>query len=138
MAKNVAQIIFNLIIIIILLVAIYASWDWPEETRLFPRAITLPTLALSAISLIIGLLRARRERVTVKRGMTPDDHSLLVKTTGIFGWLIFFGLAVWSLGLPTGVPLFVFFYMIVRLAAESRLMSESRCQFTPELISFLN
>ena len=108
------QLIFNLLIILVLSVAMYMSQDWPEETALFPRAIGFPILALSVVSLIIGLVRARREWTSVERDIAPSDRSFVVSATGIFSWLVSLALAIWALGFPFAIPLFVLSYMKVQ------------------------
>ncbi len=109
--KTVAQFIFNLLIIVILSIALYTTRDWPSETALFPRTIGFPILALSVVSLILGLVKARREWTSVERGIASFDRSFVVNAAGIFGWLAGFAVAIWAFGFQIAVPLFVFLYM---------------------------
>ena len=109
--KTVAQLTFNLLIIVALSIALYVSRNWPSATALFPHVIGFPLLALSVVSLILWLVRARRELANLKRGIAPSDRSFVVNAMSIFGWLASFALAIWVLGFPIAVPLFVFLYM---------------------------
>ncbi len=109
--KTVAQLTFNLLIIVALSIALYVSRNWPSATALFPHVIGFPLLALSVVSLILWLVRARREWANIESGIASSDRNFVVSATGIFGWLGGFTLAIWAFGLEIAVPLFVFLYM---------------------------
>ena len=109
--KIVAQLIFNLLIIVVLSIALYMARDWPSETALFPRTIGFPILALSVVSLILVLIRARRELAMVAGDIPSYRSNFPTKATVIFGWLGGFILAIWAFGFESAVPLFMFLYM---------------------------
>lgn len=110
MLKVAAQLTFNFAIILGLSAALYFSQDWPKETALFPQAIGLPILILSILSFGLELYRVRRGH-SVSGGESFADVEFVRKSSVIMGWLIGFGLAIWTLGFYLAALFFVFFYM---------------------------
>lgn len=120
--KFAANTIFDLAVIGLVAISIYTGRNWPSHsTRLLPWLVGFPTLVLSVINLLQGLVRERGNREEISQNRTnadPDRLSAepnkrpheLADTLRIWGWLAGFTLGICLIGFFYTVPLFVFIF----------------------------
>lgn len=121
MSNFIAQCIFSLFIVIILIVSIYTGRDWPaRSTRLLPWIVGFPVLALSVVHFLMLIFRDRGKRIKGETSITEDrkectedasPDTIAIKTVQVWGWLLGFAFAIWLLGFLYAVPLFVIFFL---------------------------
>jgi len=127
MWKQVASIVFNVVIIIVLIAALYASVDWPRETALFPQVVGVSVLALTILSLGLELYQARKGSSGTDTGGKESDEegtagaAFLLKSARMYAWLLGFGAAIWVLGFYAAAFCFIFLY--VRLRARDSMLA---------------
>jgi len=104
-----------------------AGWGW--DTRLFPWAIGIPTLALALCQLITdwkgpGVKDPKEEKkapqaildIAVDASIPPEEvYRHTVRTAG---WLLAFGCGIWFFGFLISIPFFIFFYLIYEAQAS--------------------
>ena len=97
--------------------ALYASWDWPFRTALFPRIIALPIVVLASIELALSVWGNERERdghaVDFQLTDTIEPALARKRTLAIVIWTLGFLVLIVLVGFPLAVPIFVFAYLKV-------------------------
>jgi hypothetical protein len=95
--------------------ALYASWNWPFRTALFPRVIALPILILALVesALSVWSLETAREGHAVDFQLTDTVEPALARqrTIAIILWTVGFMALIVLVGFPLAVPIFVFVYL---------------------------
>jgi hypothetical protein len=95
--------------------ALYASWNWPFRTALFPRVIALPILFLALIELALSVWSVEREReghaVDFQLTDTVEPALARKRTIAIIIWMLGFLVLILVFGFPLAVPIFVFCYL---------------------------
>lgn len=94
---------------------------WPWDTRLFPWAIGIPTLALALWQMLLDLKGGgnkaeQPESSPVAPIDIPVDRSvpkemIMRRTARAVGWIAGFTFGIWFLGFLIAIPLFVFLYL---------------------------
>lgn len=113
--KNKGHLYFSAFLILVSGYAIVAASRWSFKTGFFPLAIAIPLLLLVLIHLYLELFRPPE----VSKGPTidadfsgdVDDIAARRRIITIFSWIAGFILAVYLIGFPSTVPLFMFFYL---------------------------
>lgn len=95
--------------------ALYASWNWPFRTALFPRVIALPILFLALIesALSVWSIESERDGHAVDFQLTDTVEPVLAtqRTIAIILWTVGFMVLIVLVGFPLAVPIFVFVYL---------------------------
>ena len=101
--------------------AIYTARDWPVETRLLPWVVGIPGLSLALIQLALDFRTRGRAEETVAADLIdlPTDTSLpsevvMRRVSAFYGWFLGLVSGVWLFGFFIAVPVFVFFYLLIR------------------------
>jgi hypothetical protein len=121
MTKFLAQCVFSLLIIVILIVGLYAGRDWPaRSTRMLPWIVGFPILALSIIHFVLVIVRGREVWLKEKT-RAPEDPvggteaapsgPVFKKMVFMWGWLAGLALAIWIFGFLYSVPFFLCFFL---------------------------
>lgn len=118
--------LFSGVILLVALWALYATRDWPSNTALYPRVVSVPFILLATAEFVLSLRGrdggegGRAMDVQMPTVTTPEIAIRRTMTT-IFWLLGFFG-GIWLLGFPVAVPIFVFAYLKFQ-GRESWVMS---------------
>ena len=95
--------------------ALYASWNWPFRTALFPRVIALPILFLALIESALSVWSSESERgghaVDFQLTDTVEPALARKRTIAIIFWTLGFLVLILLVGFPLAVPIFVFAYL---------------------------
>ena len=96
-------------------VEIYMARDWLFQAKLFPWTIGIPGLILSAVQVWrdwTGWTPKQPGGAQMDEiyELTVDARTEIARIAAFFGWMIGTGFAIWLLGFPIAVPLFVFLY----------------------------
>ena len=113
--KSKGHLYFSAFLILVSGYAIFSASRWSFKTGFFPLAIAIPLLALVLLHLYLEFFGAtevsKGPAVDADfSGEVPDDvarHRVIT----IFFWIAGFILAVYLIGFPLTVPLFMFFYL---------------------------
>ncbi|MDE0032197.1 MAG: tripartite tricarboxylate transporter TctB family protein [Deltaproteobacteria bacterium] len=101
--------------------AIYTARDWPVETRMLPWVLGIPGLLLALVQLALDI-RARgttEETAAADLIDLPADRSLppkvvMRRVSAFYGWFLGLIAGVWLFGFFIAVPVFVFFFLLLR------------------------
>lgn len=95
--------------------ALYASWNWPFRTALFPRVIAVPILLLALVELFLSVWSSQGERqghaVDFQLADNVEPALARKRTAAIIVWMLGFLGVILVLGFPLAVPIFVFLYL---------------------------
>ena len=96
---------------------VYASWDMPQQAKLYPWTVGLIALALVTYQLIREVLPSNEENsreTGVDIAFTDEEASKEGKRRALelFAWLYGFALLLWLIGFYIACPLMVFAYML--------------------------
>ncbi len=113
--KSKGHLYFSAFLIVVSGYAIFSASRWSFKTGFFPLAIAIPLLALVLLHLYLEFFGApevsKGPAVDADfSGEVPDDvarHRVIT----IFLWIAGFILAVYLIGFPLTVPLFMLFYL---------------------------
>ena len=106
---------FCVFLITIAACAIYLGRGWSFKTALFPLAVSIPLLVLSAFQLLQIILGKDEPTsgaavdVEFSSDLPPEVERHRVITT--FSWIVGFILSAYLIGFPLTVPLFIFVYL---------------------------
>lgn len=109
------QVLFNGLILLAALWALYATRDWSIKTALYPRVVGVPLVALAAAEFVLSLRGEEPEgsgrAMDVQISVSASPALALRRTLATAGWLGGFFLGIILLGFPVAVPVFVFAYL---------------------------
>jgi putative tricarboxylic transport membrane protein len=95
--------------------ALYASWNWPFRTALFPRVIALPILLLALFELALSVRSGEGEHeghaVDFQLTETVEPCLARKRTIAIVIWTLCFLGLILLVGFPLAVPIFVCAYL---------------------------
>lgn len=95
--------------------ALYAAWNWPFRTALFPRVIALPILILALTEWALSVWSSEKEReghaVDFQFTDTVEPALARKRTIAITIWTLGFLVLILLVGFPLAVPIFVFAYL---------------------------
>jgi hypothetical protein len=95
--------------------ALYAAWNWPFRTALFPRVIALPILFLALTEWALSVWSSEKEReghaVDFQFTDTVEPALARKRTIAITIWTLGFLVLILLVGFPLAVPIFVFAYL---------------------------
>jgi hypothetical protein len=103
---------------------VITAWSWPWKAALFPLAIGIPLLVLSAVE-AAWLVWGSTERAAVQEFAPAEDvpeREALRRSAVAAAWILGFFAAILLFGFPLAVPLFVFLYLKLQ-ADESWTLS---------------
>lgn len=107
--------LFSGVILLIALWALYATRDWPSNTALYPRVVSVPFILLATAEFVLSL-RGRDggeggRAMDVQMSSATEPAVAMRRTLVTVGWLLGFFAGIWLLGFPVAVPIFVFAYL---------------------------
>jgi hypothetical protein len=109
------RVFFCIFLMFIAAYAIYSALYWPFKAALFPLAVSIPLLVLSAVQLL-QVIYGKGETnggaavdLEFSSDVPPDVDRRRVMT--MFAWIIAFIICVYLIGFPLTVPLFIFCYL---------------------------
>jgi Tripartite tricarboxylate transporter TctB family len=109
------RVLFCIFLIIVAAHAIRSALQWNFKAALFPLAVSTPLLILTAIELF-RVITAKTETDQVpsvdldfSSDVSPEVASCRVAIG--FSWIVGFIAAVYLIGFPLTVPVFIFFYL---------------------------
>jgi hypothetical protein len=129
----------DFVITVVLLVAAAAvlleARAWPLRAALFPLVAASALLGLTALKVLVDLLRTRREPAPVTHGATMDEGGAQeaeladafatasrAEWVSAVGWMAAFFVLLWALGALVAVPLFALVYLLV-VSRESPVLA---------------
>jgi len=95
--------------------AIYLAVEWPFKSQLFPLSVSIPLFILPGIQLfqlLVGkeeIIESAAVDLEFSSNVPPEIERRRVITA--FSWIAGFILAVYLIGFPLTVPLFICFYL---------------------------
>jgi hypothetical protein len=95
--------------------AIYLALEWPFKAKLFPLSVSIPLFILAGIQLLqllVGkeeIIESAAVDLEFSSDVPPEIERRRVITA--FSWIAGFILAVYLIGFPLTVPLFICFYL---------------------------
>lgn len=117
-----ARLAFTIVILLILLWAFLAAWDWPSQARLFPLAVCIPTFVLCLFQLGRDLFMEQKQATAKEDRWIVDLPSkqglplpLVLRRAGnISCWILGLLFSIWFVGFIISIPLFMWSYLIVQ------------------------
>ena len=113
--KSKGHLYFSAFLILVSGYAILTASRWSFKTGFFPLAIAIPLLLLVLIHLYLEFFRApevsKGPAVDADFSGDVDENVARRRVITIFSWIAGFILAVYLIGFPPTVPLFMFFYL---------------------------
>jgi putative tricarboxylic transport membrane protein len=106
--------IFNLLIIVVIMCALWQSRQFNARAGLFPWVVGSTILVLAISQFIMDLAKKETKRKEDRLLETAPDlptHVVNRRTAGISGWIIGFFVAIWLLGFSIASPLCTFIYL---------------------------
>jgi Tripartite tricarboxylate transporter TctB family len=113
--KSKGHLYFSAFLLLVSGYAIFSASRWSFKTGFFPLAVAIPLLLLVLLHLYLesfGAPEASKGPAVDAdfSGEVPDDVARR-RVIIIFSWIAGFILAVYLIGFPLTVPLFMFFYL---------------------------
>ncbi|HEY3303861.1 MAG TPA: tripartite tricarboxylate transporter TctB family protein [Candidatus Binatia bacterium] len=113
-----ARVLFCLFLIAVAVYAIHSALRWTFKAALFPLAVSIPLLILAATQLLLDLFGKAATgggpAVDLEFATDVPPDVARRRVIGIFLWIAGFILLVFLFGFPVAVPLFMFFFLILR------------------------
>ena len=109
------RIVFCVFLMVVTASAIYLALDWPFKAALFPLSVSIPLLILAGIQLLqllVGkeeIIESAAVDLEFSSDVPPEIERRRVITA--FSWIAGFIFAVYLIGFPLTVPLFICFYL---------------------------
>jgi hypothetical protein len=109
------RVLFCIFLIAVAAYAIYQGFGWSLKTALFPLSVSIPLVVLAAIQLLQLLYGSatvdKSEAVDVEFASDVPPEVARQRVLSIFAWIVLFIIAVYLIGFPLTVPLFIFAYL---------------------------
>ena len=121
--KTIANLIFEVVLILLFAWLTWQTRGWPSETRLFPYAVGLVALLLSVVVFLQDLIGALRERRSPSEAAEPaEDTGLPDENSRAFvrraleelAWVVGYCGAIGVLGFTAGSFVFLGAYFRIR------------------------
>jgi|SRR4026209_2795780 tripartite tricarboxylate transporter TctB family protein len=113
--KSKGHLYFGTFLILVSGYAIFAASQWSFKTGFFPLAVAIPLLGLTLLHFYLELFGApeRNKGPAVEAEFSNEVPPEVARRRVItmFSWMAAFILAVYLVGFPLTVPLFVFFFL---------------------------
>lgn len=113
--KSKGHFYFGTFLILVSGYAIYAASQWSFKTGFFPLAVAIPLLGLTLLHCYLELFGApeRNKGPAVEAEFSNEVPPEVARRRVItmFSWMAAFILAVYLVGFPLTVPLFVFLFL---------------------------
>ena len=109
------RIVFCVFLMVVTASAIYLALEWPFKAKLFPLSVSIPLFILAGIQLLqllVGkeeIIESAAVDLEFSSDVPPEIERRRVITA--FSWIAGFILAVYLIGFPLTVPLFICFYL---------------------------
>ena len=109
------SVLFSLILIAVGTYAAYSAMGWKFKAALFPLAVSIPLIILVTIQLVLEIFgkgeTSGGPAVDVEFASDVPPDVARRRAVGAFLWVAAFILAVYLVGFPLAVPIFIFFYL---------------------------
>jgi Tripartite tricarboxylate transporter TctB family len=116
--KSKGHLYFGTFVVVVAGYAIFAASRWSFKTGLFPLAVAIPLLILTLLHLYLESFGApessRGPAVDAEFSKEVAPEVARRRVVSIFSWMAGFILAVYLVGFPVSVLLFVFFYLKIQ------------------------
>ena len=113
--KSKGHLYFSAFLILLSGYAIVTASRWSFKSGFFPLAIAIPLLLLVLLHLYLEFFHApevgKGPAVDADFSGDVDENIARRRIITIFSWIAGFILAVYLIGFPSTVPLFMFFYL---------------------------
>jgi hypothetical protein len=113
--KSKGHLYFGTFLILISGYAIFAASQWSFKTGFFPLAVAIPLLGLTLLHFYLELFGApeRNKGPAVEAEFSNEVPPEVARkrVVTMFSWMAAFILAVYLVGFPLTVPLFVFLFL---------------------------
>ena len=113
--KSKGHLYFSAFLILLSGYAILTAARWSFKTGFFPLAVAIPLLLLVLLHLYLEYFHApevgKGPAVDADFSGDVDENVARRRVITIFSWIAGFILAVYLIGFPSTVPLFLFFYL---------------------------
>jgi hypothetical protein len=110
-----ANVFFSVFLIFVGSFVIYFAWHWTFKARFFPLVLAIPLIVLAATHLFLEFFGAPEKSggPAVEAEFSNDVPPEVARrrVIGVFSWIAGFIAAVYLLGFPVAVPLFIFAYL---------------------------
>src|SRR5688572_32440496 len=130
--KSKGHLYFRGFLILVSGYAILTASRWSFKTGFFPLAIAIPLLLLVFMHLYLEFFRApeigKGPAVDADFSGDVDENVARRRIIITFSWIAGFILAVYLIGFPSTVPLFMFFYL--KLDRKSTRLNSSHSQIS--------
>jgi len=109
------RILFSLFLIAVAAYAVYSAWGWTFKAGLFPLAVSIPLIVLTATQLLLDFFgkaeTAKGPSVDLEFGADVPLEIARRRVTNVLLWIAGFILLVFLLGFPVAVPVFMLSYL---------------------------
>ena len=109
------RILFSLFLIAVAAYAVRSAWAWTFKAGLFPLAVSIPLIVLTATQLLLDLFgkaeTAKGPSVDLEFGADVPLEIARRRVTNVLLWIGGFILLVFLLGFPVAVPVFMLSYL---------------------------
>ena len=109
------RILFSLFLIAVAAYAVRSAWGWTFKAGLFPLAVSIPLIVLTATQLLLDLFgkaeTAKGPSVDLEFGADVPLEIARRRVTNVLLWIGGFILLVFLLGFPVAVPVFMLSYL---------------------------
>jgi hypothetical protein len=109
------RILFSLFLIAVGAYAVYSAWGWTFKAGLFPLAVSIPLIVLTAAQLLLDLFgkaeTAKGPSVDLEFGADVPLEIARRRVTNVLLWIGGFIWLVFLLGFPAAVPVFMLSYL---------------------------
>jgi hypothetical protein len=113
--KSKGHLYFGTFLILVSAYAIFAASQWSFKTGFFPLAVAIPLLGLTLLHFYLELFGApeRNKGPAVEAEFSNEVPPEVARkrVVTMFSWMAAFILAVYLVGFPLTVPLFVFLFL---------------------------
>ena len=109
------RVFFSLVLIGVGIYAAHSAMGWKFKAALFPLAVSIPLVILVAIQLVLEIFGKGKTNespaMDLEFGADVPQDVARRRAVGAFIWVAGFILAVYLVGFPLAVPIFMFCYL---------------------------
>ena len=109
------RFLFSLVLIGVGIYAAHSAMGWKFKAALFPLAVSIPLVILVAIQLVLEIFGKGKTNespaMDLEFGADVPQDVARRRAVGAFIWVAGFILAVYLVGFPLAVPIFMFCYL---------------------------
>ncbi|WP_102348702.1 tripartite tricarboxylate transporter TctB family protein [Bacillus sp. Marseille-P3661] len=117
------KLLFNIVLFLVLIMFIIMALDFPKEARMLPLIFAIPAVILQLLIIITEIRKTKlnQDKDNSEQEKQSPGGQRIIST---FFWVMILPfILIFYLGLYIGIPLYLFFYMV--LNGKRRLLISS-------------